>query len=113
MENKRILDHPILGPINNDQEVTFTFNDQSYKGINGDTIASALLANSVRILRYQEESGAVRGFYCNIGHCFECRVNVNNVEAVRACLTPIQKGMEIKSMKQLPRPFSNEEGAYE
>lgn len=113
MENKRILEHPILGPINIDEEITFTFNGQSYQGINGDTIASALLANSVRILRYQEESGSVRGFYCNIGHCFECRVNVNNVESVRACLTPIREGMKIKSMEQLPRPFANEERAYE
>jgi sarcosine oxidase subunit alpha len=109
MENKRILDHPILGAINYDKEVAFTFNGQSYQGIKGDTIASALLANSVRILRCQEESGSPRGFYCNIGHCFECRVSVNKTETVRACLTPIQDGMKIQSMEKLPRPFAKEE----
>lgn len=109
MGNRRIFDHPILGTIKDDKIITFIFNSKKYEGIQGDTIASALLANNIRTLRYQEETGKPRGIYCNIGHCFECRVNVNENEGIRACLTPIIEGMDVKSLKSLPTPFAEKE----
>lgn len=38
------------GRINRDAPVTFTFNGQTYQGYEGDTLASALLANGVRLV---------------------------------------------------------------
>lgn|SRR5690625_1607252 len=103
--NKRILDHPILGSIKNKQEITFTFDGKEYKGFEGDTIASALMAKGIRTLRKHEESGRPRGIYCNIGHCYECRVTVDGKQGIRACLTPITNGMTIESGKQLDHPL--------
>lgn len=97
MNNNRILDHPVLGKLHEQQTVTFHFNGKTLIGLKDDTIASALLANGIRTLRKHEETGNPRGIYCNIGHCFECRVTVNNVTNVRACLTPIEEGMTIES----------------
>src|SRR5699024_9025505 len=85
--------------------VTFTFNGQEYEAYEKDTIASALLANGIRTLRHHEQSGTPRGIYCNIGHCFECRVTVDNVANVRACLTPIKENMIIESGTQQPSPL--------
>lgn len=97
----RIYNHPVLDPIDESDVVTFTFNNKEYQGLRHESIAAALLANGVRTLRHHEESGTPRGIYCNIGHCFECRVIVNGEQGVRACLTPVQDGMNIESSGKL------------
>lgn len=104
---KRIIDHPVLGKLENIKEVTFTFNDNEYTGIEGEAIAAALLANGIRTLRYHETDNEPRGVYCNIGHCFECRVSINEKAGVRACLTPLKEGMKIVSGEQLPNPVKD------
>lgn len=105
--NNRIINHRILGRLEDREEITFTFDNKTYNGFEGDTIASALLAHGIRTLRVHEESGTPRGVYCNIGHCFECRVTVNDERGVRACLQPIEDGMIVESGKQQPAPFTN------
>ncbi|MCM3767485.1 (2Fe-2S)-binding protein [Neobacillus niacini] len=105
MNKHRILEHPVLGKLANQKEMTFTFDGKKYIGYEGDTIASALLANGIRKLRVHEETGTPRGIYCNIGHCFECRVTVDGKPGVRACLTEINRNMVIESGKQHSTPF--------
>lgn len=105
MKNNRITEHQILGKDPRTKEVTFTFDGKEYTGYEGDTIASALLAHGIRTLRVQEEKGTPRGIYCNIGHCFECRVTVNDIQGVRACLEPIKDGMVVTSGTLQPNPF--------
>ncbi|MCF6410023.1 (2Fe-2S)-binding protein [Pseudalkalibacillus salsuginis] len=103
--NKRIINHPILDTLADNKEVSFSFNGKNHNAVEGDTIASALLANGICTLRYHEESGNPRGVYCNIGHCFECRVKVGNSDIVRACLTPVEEGMKIETLTQYPTPL--------
>lgn len=111
MTAKRIVDHPVLGKLEEQKKVTFNFDGQTYEGYESDTIASALLAHGIRTLRKHEETGTPRGIYCNIGHCFECRVTVNNISNVRACLTPIEANMVVESGKEQPHPLDpNNEG---
>ncbi|WP_066051264.1 (2Fe-2S)-binding protein [Robertmurraya korlensis] len=98
---ERIIDHPILGKMEDVNHVTFSFNNRVYKGLENESLAAALLANGIRTLRYQEESGSPRGIYCNIGHCYECRVTVNGQPGIRACITPLKEGMTVESSGQL------------
>lgn len=105
MKNNRIVEHPVLGSLEERKTVTFTFDGKEYTGYENDTIASALLANGVRTLRVHEETGNPRAIYCNIGHCYECRVTVNDVRGVRACLEPITDGMAVESGKVKPNPL--------
>lgn len=98
----RIMNHPILDPIDESDTVTFTFDHKEYQALRGESIAAALLANDIRTLRLHEESGTPRGIYCNIGHCFECRVTVNGIQGERACLTPVAEGMNVSSGSKLP-----------
>ena len=105
MKNNRIVDHPVLDSLKDEGHITFTFDGKTYKGIAGDTIASALLANGIRKLRVHEETGTPRGIYCNIGHCYECRVTVDEKPGVRACLQPIEANMVIESGKIQPAPL--------
>ena len=103
------MDHPVLGKLEKTEEITFIFDGKSYTGFKGDTVASALLAHGFRQLRVQEESGNPRGIYCNIGHCFECRVTINHVEGVRSCMTPIEHNMVVESGRLQPVPFKSTE----
>ena len=93
----RVVDHPILGRLPESERFRFTFNGTPYFALPGDSIASALLANGVRVLRYSEQKREPRGLYCGIGHCFECRVTVDGVRSVRACITPVRDGMRVQS----------------
>ncbi len=105
MKQARIINHPILGKQEERKKIRFTFDGITYEGYEKDTIASALLANGVRILRYHERSGSPRGIYCNIGHCMECRVTVNGQANLRACLTPIEEDMVVTRQVQKPSPL--------
>ncbi|MCG3088034.1 (2Fe-2S)-binding protein [Sporosarcina cyprini] len=98
---KRIIHHPVLDQIDDTDTISFTFDNQQYSALHNESIAAALLANGIRTLRHHEETGTPRGIYCNIGHCFECRVTVDGKQGVRACLTPVQEGMDVKSGDKL------------
>lgn len=99
---ERIITHPVLGDLIQKEKITFTFDDQVIEGYKGESLAAALLVQGIRTLRLHEETGQPRGIYCNIGHCFECRVNINGLDGERACLTPISDGMVVKSGQPLP-----------
>ena len=105
--DRRIQHHPVLGAIAPGKTLTFQYNGKPYTALHGDTVAAALLAHGVRQLRVHEESGSPRGFYCNIGHCYECRVTINNRPGVRACLTLVEADMEVFSGERLPAPLKH------
>lgn len=109
MSDSRILVHPILGRLDERLAITFEFESRAYSAYEGDTIAAALLAAGVRTLRHHEETGTPRGIYCNIGHCFECRVTVDGKPGVRACLTELKDGMKIQAGQRLPAPLKKGE----
>lgn len=106
MTSKRIDDHPVLGKLTDRKKVTFKFDGQTYEGYENDTIASALLAHGIRTLRKHEQTGSPRGIYCNIGHCYECRVTVDDTSNIRACLTPIHENMVVESGKLQADPLN-------
>ncbi len=103
---ERINDHPILGKKTQRASVTFTFNGKPMAGYRGEPIAAALLAAGIRTLRKHEESGNSRGIYCAIGHCMECRLQVQGKGIVRSCLTPLEEGMQISEGLQLPNEIT-------
>ncbi|HET9983166.1 MAG TPA: 2Fe-2S iron-sulfur cluster-binding protein [Longimicrobiales bacterium] len=58
------------------------------------SLAAALLAAGESAFR-RSVTGAPRGPVCGMGVCYECRVTVNGVPHVRACLEPVMPGMEV------------------
>jgi len=91
--------------------VHFFFDGQQYEGREGEPLAFSLWAQGVRLLGWQEGSGAGRGLYCGIGHCFECRVRVDGLQDVRACLTPLREGLRAERQPPPAAPDSLEEPA--
>lgn len=77
--------------------VAFTFDGRNYRGVEGEPIVLALLANGIRVLRHIPETGEVRGGFCFIGRCADCMVTVDGQPGVRACITPMKPGMVIEA----------------
>ncbi len=92
--NRRIFKHPILD-IESRRKLKFYFEGQELEAYQGETIASALVANGIDIFGYTEHNRP-RGFYCAIGKCSSCLMIVDGVPNVRTCITPIRDGMKIQ-----------------
>ena len=92
----RIKAHPVI-QISEKEKITFIFNNSEIVGEKGESVASALWANSIKTLRSSEKKGESRGVYCGIGNCYDCRVYLKGKGMVRACITPIYQGMELYS----------------
>jgi len=76
-------------------EVTFVFAGESVTARAGDTVAMALWAAGVPVLRHSSRDGAGRGVLCNMGICYECLVIVDGI-TVRACTTVVRAGMQVE-----------------
>ena len=59
-------------------------------------MAGALLAAGIRVLRRTAGRGEPRGLYCCMGVCYECVVFTEEEGFVRACMTPVREGMQIR-----------------
>jgi predicted molibdopterin-dependent oxidoreductase YjgC len=90
----RLIDHPILD-VKSRKAIPFSFEGEDYEGLEGDTIASALVANGIVSLSTSIKKHRPRGFYCAIGNCASCEMSVNGVAHVRTCITPLEANMVI------------------
>ena len=84
------------------ESIEFYFNNKKLSGYDGEPIAVSLLANGIQTIRTCEVTGEGRGVFCGIGHCYECRAEVDGVANVRTCLTPNRQGTKVIS----PRSFT-------
>jgi len=89
----RITSHPILGCIEQQREVTFTFDGKALPGFEGEPVAAALKAAGVAVHRYTKKTHSPRGIFCAIGRCTDCVMVINGKPNVRACVTPLEEGM--------------------
>ncbi|WML60379.1 (2Fe-2S)-binding protein [Neobacillus sp. PS2-9] len=93
------IDHPLFGNKSR-KTVSFSFNNEIYKGMKGDTIGVALWANGVKTLRHSEKNNEPRGMYCGIGQCYECRIYRSDIGLVKACTTLIKEGEKYYSLEE-------------
>uniref|UniRef100_A0A7C4VRF8 (2Fe-2S)-binding protein n=1 Tax=Desulfatirhabdium butyrativorans TaxID=340467 RepID=A0A7C4VRF8_9BACT len=61
----------------------------------GQTLAQVLLASGRMDCRTEKE-GDVRGIFCGMGICGECRMIVDGVPNVRICQTIVRDGMVVR-----------------
>lgn len=69
----------------------------------GETIAAALFATGKRILRRTSKRHEPRSIYCGIGVCYDCLVTVNGVPNQRACMIPVEPGLDVKTQRELAK----------
>lgn len=94
----RINEHPILS-FNKGRKIKFTFDGKECEGCEGDTIASALHAEGVKVLGHSHNHDRPRGFYCAIGNCSSCLMTVNGEPNVRVCTEKLKEGMTVTTQK--------------
>jgi predicted molibdopterin-dependent oxidoreductase YjgC len=75
--------------------VRFRFDGQEIAGFAGETVAAALLAAGIRVLRDAPEGGGPRGLFCAMGVCQECVVEVDG-RRIEACRLPVRDGLEVR-----------------
>jgi sarcosine oxidase subunit alpha len=83
--------------VNPQQPVSFTFDGKSLKGLGGDTIATALYANGVRIFSRSLKYHRPRGLYSLDGESSNTYMNVDGIPNVCAENTLLQDGMRISA----------------
>ena len=89
----------ITNNVDRKESLTLSINGNSVSAYSGETIASVLFLENIGIF-YRTRNNQPRAPYCNMGTCFECQVKVkrksnNDTSWLRACMTPVEEGMEI------------------
>lgn len=100
MTTHRIESHPIL-PTPPRQVVRFTWQGQPLVAASGETIASALFANGIRIFGHHHKDGAPQGIFCANGQCAQCMVLADG-RPVKACVELVRPDMQVAPADGLP-----------
>jgi len=95
----RVKKHPIL-EFNREKKLSFQFNDKTLYGWQDDSIAAALHANKIKIFSRSLKQNRPRGFFCGIGKCSSCLMQVNDVPNVRTCIAPLTQGVQVRTQEQ-------------
>lgn len=99
--SNRLEDHPILGPQSPAETFEIIVDGRPVIAREGDTIASALIADGIRVLRYSQKRREPRGIFCAIGRCTDCAMTVDGVPNVRTCVVPARPGMVVETQHGL------------
>jgi hypothetical protein len=97
----RVLEHSILPPSAVVSLDTFTCDGAPVMGVRGEPLAAAIIAAGIRVFRTMPRFGDPRGGYCMIGRCADCQVIVDGIPGVRACVTPVRAGIEVRTQQGL------------
>jgi len=87
--------HDIDG-IDRAELVRFSFDGRTIEGFAGESIAAALLRAGIAATRHTTHYEDPRGYYCGMGVCWECVVDVAGVGIARGCMQPVAEGLEVK-----------------
>ena len=100
MPDHRIHEHPIL-PAPDEAGVPFCWQGEAFLARQGETIASALFANSVRTFGHHPKDGAPQGIFCANGQCAQCTVVADGLP-VKSCMVVVRPGMDLRPLDGLP-----------
>jgi sarcosine oxidase subunit alpha len=84
--------------------VPFTYRGKKYRGVTGDSIASALFANGIRIFSRSLKYHRPRGLYSLNGECSNCLMEVDGIPNVQAETTLLKSGMHIRPQNVVGTP---------
>ena len=85
-----------LGPeLERGEPVTVTIDGVPVRAHLGESVAAVLLAEGSPATRVTTR-GAPRGIFCGMGVCFDCLVVLDGRPNVRACMSWVRDGMDIR-----------------
>ena len=68
---------------------------QAIEVLGGSSVAAAIAQVTPYVRR--SPSGRPRAPLCGMGVCFECRVDIDGVGQLRACMIPAREGMRVRT----------------
>jgi predicted molibdopterin-dependent oxidoreductase YjgC len=74
---------------------------ESVTAYDGETIATILLTAGKMIIRRTHKAHSARGYYCGMGICHECLVELEDGTKVRSCQTLAEPSMKIKTGRRI------------
>jgi len=93
-----LTEHPIL-QFKRGKKIKFYFENKELEGYEGLPIAAALHAAGVKVLRYSDKHNRPRGFFCAVGKCSSCLMEVDDQPNVMVCMEPLKPGMRVRRQK--------------
>ena len=85
------------------ETIGITFEGREIRCRPGLSVAAALTAAGEREFR-DAGAGGMRGLFCGMGVCQECRLHIDGRGGVRACMTPVADAMRVSRMPELAAP---------
>lgn len=85
-----------LDEVERGDPVVIYINGKPVDAYPGETLASAILTAGRDIMRETILSGSPRGYYCGMGVCCECMVELEDGSRVKACQTLVEEEMKVK-----------------
>ena len=100
-ESSSLRDAPVGGlsiaGITRGVTISITFDGNPVVACTGESLSAALCRAEIATCRLTAKAGAPRGYYCGMGVCFECLVEVDGVPGLRACRTTVKPGMRVRT----------------
>ncbi|WP_449276955.1 (2Fe-2S)-binding protein [Leucobacter sp. GX24907] len=85
--------------------VTASFGGEPIEAAAGASVAAAIMGSCGTAWR-TTKSGKPRGLFCGIGVCYDCIVEIDGQSGQRACMIPLQDGMDVQPAKAaVPHEF--------
>ena len=81
--------------IDTEEKIALRYNNKTFNGVVGDTVATALFANGVRIFGRSLKYHRPRGLYSLDGECSNTMMQVDGIPNVRTENTPARSGMSV------------------
>jgi sarcosine oxidase subunit alpha len=93
--------------IDSEEKISLRFNNQTISAVAGDTVATALFANGVRIFGRSLKYHRPRGLYSLDGECSNTMMAVDGIPNVRTETTLAQPGMTVAAQNVKGAPDSD------
>ena len=103
-ERMRRLPQTPTQRINLTKKLGFSYRGKALEGVAGDTVASALHANGVRIFSRSIKYHRPRGLYSLDGQCSNCLMEIDGLPNMRAETTVLREGMTVSPQNVLLSP---------
>jgi aerobic-type carbon monoxide dehydrogenase small subunit (CoxS/CutS family) len=86
-----------LAEIEREAPFTIQVDGETVTAYAGETIATVLLTIGKFAIRKTHQKKTIRGYYCGMGICHECLVQLEDGTKVRACQTLAEPWMKINT----------------
>lgn len=91
-----------------DCDIIIDYEGREIRCAPGVSLAAALIDAGEFELR-EASDGEMRGLYCGMGVCQECRMEVDGQNGVRACMTVVRKSLKVSRQSRSPEARINGE----